>query len=599
MKHAYQSSVPDSGNASLVEPSNWNDSHILAWTSLSVDTLLSFSLHDSILATGGSGGITLTLPSPVGQSGRGFYIYRADSGSGLVTIAGTIDGVTDYFLVSQGEYVEIVSDGGSWLIINESGLLPGLFTPLSGLGSSADGTKIVSIPNFTFDPVTGDVTLGDNIYGAPVTKLGVYSTDGIIFTDNSTVGTAFYELGTGGFIFDATGNGGGGTGPIDLISAGGITLSDTNNSIPLFIYELGNAPIGIESNGSGGIYIDGRGTDVPSGGAGTSSVNLYGAAGLYLLDVSAVGVIIDSSQGGGTGPITLTSAGTIVLVANRTTIDTPSAGNLTALEVTSDGSESGEPITIQANMQATDDAASEFFGVVYNSNPQISGSNVGGDTLLGLRIGVDNLSTGGKMTEATAILVSNPGILTASSSALTTGLHIQDQNESGKPGDLNAAILLDNQTAGTGVYAIKTGLGPVSFGDTFQVTGPDSSFDVDVTTPGVITASTILNAVGGLQQNGNPVATNLTTTANADGAIPLGYSNIDATGGSSGITLTSAALVPDGLPPVTIMKVDSGAGPVNISGTINGDAGGYSLTVQWQYVTLYGNGSALFVKGNN
>src|ERR1041385_4868805 len=73
-------------------------------------------------------------------------------------------------------------------------------------------------PNSSVDALTGDVTLGDNIYGAPVTRLGVYSTDGMIFVDNSDAGTTFYELPSSsgiafhvaadsGLTFDTTGDG--------------------------------------------------------------------------------------------------------------------------------------------------------------------------------------------------------------------------------------------------------------------------------------------------------------------------------------------------------------------------------------------------------
>ena len=52
-----------------------------------------------------------------------------------------------------------------------------------------------------------------------------------------------------------------------------------------------------------------------------------------------------------------------------------------------------------------------------------------------------------------------------------TGIHIQDQNPNGPASSINAGILVDNQTPGANVYAIKTGLGPVDFGDTVNAVG--------------------------------------------------------------------------------------------------------------------------------
>ena len=94
--------------------------------------------------------------------------------------------------------------------------------------------------------MTGDVTLGDGVYGFPIVKLGVYSTDGIGLVENSDVGLGLYEFGTGvialqtastgGIDIDATGVslGGTGTGPINFISAGGVSIEDDSvNSVQI------------------------------------------------------------------------------------------------------------------------------------------------------------------------------------------------------------------------------------------------------------------------------------------------------------------------------------------------------------------------------
>jgi hypothetical protein len=71
------------------------------------------------LATGGSSGITLTLPAVA--SGKRVTVKKVDSGSGTVTIArnsaDTIDGATQKVLYSQYESLSFVSDGTDWFIV--------------------------------------------------------------------------------------------------------------------------------------------------------------------------------------------------------------------------------------------------------------------------------------------------------------------------------------------------------------------------------------------------------------------------------------------------------------------------------------------------
>lgn len=119
MIHLFSSAKADGGDATLVKPSDWNAIHVLGVTALSGNTTLT-SAHDHIKATAGAGGITLTLPTAVGITGRPYHIKRVDAAAGNVTIATTssqtIDGLTTYTLVNQWQYVEVYSDGANWQI---------------------------------------------------------------------------------------------------------------------------------------------------------------------------------------------------------------------------------------------------------------------------------------------------------------------------------------------------------------------------------------------------------------------------------------------------------------------------------------------------
>lgn len=72
---------------------------------------------DVNLCTAGSGGITLTLPSASGNTGRIIYIKKIDAGVGNVIISGAIDGGSQKILYYQYESMTVVSNGSSWYII--------------------------------------------------------------------------------------------------------------------------------------------------------------------------------------------------------------------------------------------------------------------------------------------------------------------------------------------------------------------------------------------------------------------------------------------------------------------------------------------------
>lgn len=119
MKHDFSSAKSDGADGTLVQPSNWNAIHVNGVTALGGNTTLD-ATHDHIAATAGGSGITLTLPTAVGITGRPYHIKRVDSGAGNVTIATTssqtIDGLSTYVLVQQWQYVEVMSDGSNWVV---------------------------------------------------------------------------------------------------------------------------------------------------------------------------------------------------------------------------------------------------------------------------------------------------------------------------------------------------------------------------------------------------------------------------------------------------------------------------------------------------
>lgn len=93
----------------------------------SVDTISSTSTlgsdTDLFLINSTSGDITLTLPSAVGVSGKRLTIRKIDSSTNNVIVdptgAETVDSLAVLYLNSQGDSVDLVSDGSDWISTNK------------------------------------------------------------------------------------------------------------------------------------------------------------------------------------------------------------------------------------------------------------------------------------------------------------------------------------------------------------------------------------------------------------------------------------------------------------------------------------------------
>lgn len=69
-------------------------------------------------ATGGA--FTVTLPTPVGNTGKVFTVKKVDAGANAITLAtaaGTIDGASTKSVQYQYKSLTVVSDGTNWFII--------------------------------------------------------------------------------------------------------------------------------------------------------------------------------------------------------------------------------------------------------------------------------------------------------------------------------------------------------------------------------------------------------------------------------------------------------------------------------------------------
>jgi hypothetical protein len=107
-----------SGSVAIVKITSEVDPYVYAnVTSVSSNTTLTNG-NSIVLATGGVGGITVTLPAPT--SGKIFNIKKVDAGVGVITISppsGTIDGAASKTVTSQYDSLTITSDGTNFFII--------------------------------------------------------------------------------------------------------------------------------------------------------------------------------------------------------------------------------------------------------------------------------------------------------------------------------------------------------------------------------------------------------------------------------------------------------------------------------------------------
>lgn len=100
------------------------------------------ALNKLLLCTAGSGGITLTLPSAVGNADQIAMIMKVDAAAGACTVATTSSqtigagGSTTYSLASQNNMVWVSSDNTNWNIIGGTAGSTGPTGPTGPTGST-------------------------------------------------------------------------------------------------------------------------------------------------------------------------------------------------------------------------------------------------------------------------------------------------------------------------------------------------------------------------------------------------------------------------------------------------------------------------------
>lgn len=147
---------------------------------------LSIGIHDKMLnyANASSGAMTLTLPSTT-SPGVMFTIKKVDNTSNTVTIAGTIDGATNYTLTAQNQAITLTSTAtaGSWYTVSTNGAN---MSSATGVLPIANGGTGSSTQNFV------DLTTAQNIAGNKTFTSVMRMTAGVkmagqVYTTNVTL----------------------------------------------------------------------------------------------------------------------------------------------------------------------------------------------------------------------------------------------------------------------------------------------------------------------------------------------------------------------------------------------------------------------------
>lgn len=71
-------------------------------------------VNDVVLFDASGGACTCTLPTAANSTDERVTVKKTDSSANLVTVSGTIDGVSNYVIADQNESETFVSDGSGW-----------------------------------------------------------------------------------------------------------------------------------------------------------------------------------------------------------------------------------------------------------------------------------------------------------------------------------------------------------------------------------------------------------------------------------------------------------------------------------------------------
>lgn len=125
-----------------------------------------------VICNNGSTAITLTLPDVTLCTGRVYTIKRNASSTANVTIAGTIDGVTNLILAKAGEAVTLFSNGTEWKAASTNNSSSSTDWNLTGNAGTNAATNFVGTTDATALVLKTNNTSRVTVSSDGVTKIG-------------------------------------------------------------------------------------------------------------------------------------------------------------------------------------------------------------------------------------------------------------------------------------------------------------------------------------------------------------------------------------------------------------------------------------------
>jgi hypothetical protein len=300
MKHKFQSAKSDGADGTQVQASHWNAAHVCGTAALSANTTID-ATYDTVLGTGGAGGITITLPTAVSNAGMVFTIFKVDSAAGAVTVdanaSETINGDLTYALKNQFEMIEIESDGSNWLIKDiRTGFSIASTTVLasgSGTYTVPAGVKAIMVECVAAGGGGGGVTGAASSVGAGGGGGSGSYAKKLILAPSATYAYAVGAAGTAGANTGGTGGTGGAT-------TFGSSLITCNGGVGGVGQTTGTTLV-VVAGGAGGAVSTGGDLNIPGGSGGFG----YRASGTFGWSGSGA----SSQYGSGGGSVLAAGAG--------------------------------------------------------------------------------------------------------------------------------------------------------------------------------------------------------------------------------------------------------------------------------------------------
>ena len=534
VKHSKTSAIPDAGDSTLVQPSDWNADHTLT----GLGTMAEQNANAVAITGGTISGVTIPASNVTGT------LQVNQGGTGATTLTGYVKGAGTTALTASSTIPNTDITGLGTASTKDAGAALGVATldaggkvPVSELPAAVLGALSYQ---GTWDASTNNPTLTSSVgtkgYYYVVSVAGNTNLNGI--TDWLVGDWAVYN----GTVWQKVDN----TETVTSVNGqtGAVVLTTTNVAEGTNLYYTDTRARASNSAGTGISYDSGTGVITNSApdqtvsianGTGISATGTYPAFTVTNTGVTSAVAGTGISVSSGTGAVTvtntapdqtvaLTGAGTTVVTGtypNFTITSTDSTtGTVTSVAATAGTgiSVTGSPITTSGTLNITNTAPDQTVAIASGTGISVSG------TYPNFTVTNTSPSSGGTVTSVTgtAPVVSSGGNTPAISMAAATGsvngyLTSTDWTTFNNKGSGTVTSVGGTGTvSGISLSGTVTSSGNLTLGGTLDLSSPPA---IGGTAPNTV-AGTVIQATNGIVVNSNTVSASYT--------IPSGSSAMSA-----------------------------------------------------------------------